>query len=313
MEKQSVKTVLIIGAGVMRPSIAQVFACADMDVRLVDVEQKALDRAMPLIESSLRTMAHYGKISKDRIPSILAQIHPSTNLEDVAEEADFIMEVVPEFPEIKEKVFAQLDRVSPEDTIIASNTSGLNIFDIANIKSPERLIITHYFSPAHIIPLVEVVPGPKTSSETISFAVRLLEDVGKSPVVLNEFMPSFIVNRIQNAIGAAVQEMLEKDWASPEDIDRAVKLSLGIRLPIIGVVQTADFNGLDLVCDIMRSHGKESPFFNSLVEQGRLGVKTSKGIYDYGDRSEAEILKKRDKLFLQLMDYLEKIDAFELV
>jgi 3-hydroxybutyryl-CoA dehydrogenase len=311
MDIQNVETVLIIGSGVMGHSIAQIFATAEMDVNLVDVDQKVLGRAMSLIESSLGTMAEYGKIPGNKIPSILARIHPSINLAESVEQADFIIEVVPEVPKIKEGVYAQLDKLCSEDMVIASNTSGLNIFDIANVKNPERLVITHFFAPPHIIPLVEVVPGPRTSYDTVSFAVEILEKVGKSPVVLKEFIPSFIVNRIQNAIGGVVQEMLEKGWASPEDIDRAVKLSLGVRLPIVGVVQTADFNGLDLVCDIMRSFGKESSFFNRLVEQGRLGVKTSKGIYDYGNRTESEILKKRDMLFLQLLNYLEEIKAFD--
>ena len=106
-------------------------------------------------------------------------------------------------------------------------------------------------------------------------------------------------------------EMLENGWANPEDIDRAVKLSLGIRLPIVGVVQTADFNGLDTISQIFRGIGKESVFLEELVKQGRLGAKTSKGIYDYEGRSEEEILKKRDMLFLKMMDYMEEINAFD--
>jgi 3-hydroxybutyryl-CoA dehydrogenase len=145
----------------------------------------------------------------------------------------------------------------------------------------------------------------------VSFTKQLMERVGKNPIVLKEFVPSFIVNRIQNAMGIAVQEMLEKGWASPEDIDRAVKYSLGIRLPIIGVVQTIDFNGLDLVRDILKNLGRDPSYYEKKIEQGRLGVKTSKGIYDYGGRSEAEIVRKRDGLFLKMIDHLKKINAFE--
>ena len=106
-------------------------------------------------------------------------------------------------------------------------------------------------------------------------------------------------------------EMLDKGWATPEDIDKAVKLSLGIRLPIIGVVQSSDFNGLDLLCDIFRGIGKDCSFFVKMVEKGCLGVKTSKGLYDYGGRSEMDIIKKRDKLLFQMLDYLKEINAFE--
>jgi 3-hydroxybutyryl-CoA dehydrogenase len=138
-----------------------------------------------------------------------------------------------------------------------------------------------------------------------------MERVGKYPVVLKEFVPSFIVNRIQNSIGPVVLEMLEKGWASPEDIDRAVKYSLGIRLPIIGVVQAMDFSGIDLIYGILKSTGKESAFLSKKVEEGHLGVKTAKGAYDYSGRTEAEILRKRDALFLKMLDYLKKINAFE--
>lgn len=311
MDVNSVKKVLVVGSGVMGHSIAQVFASADIDVALVDVDEKVLHHAMNLIKSGLNTLADFKKIPKKKIPSILSRIHPSTDLSEMAGDVDFVIEAVPEVPDVKKKVFSELDKLCAVDTVIASNTSGLNIFSIADVKRPEHLVITHFFAPAHIIPLVEVVPGAKTSPDVISFTRQLMERTGKSPIVLNEFVPSFIVNRIQNAIGPTVIEMLEKGWASPEDIDRAVKLSLGIRLPIVGVVQSIDFNGLDLVRDILKSIGIDSSFFDRKVGQGHLGVKTSKGIYDYGGRSEVEILKKRDGLFIKMLDYLKEINGFE--
>jgi 3-hydroxybutyryl-CoA dehydrogenase len=128
---------------------------------------------------------------------------------------------------------------------------------------------------------------------------------------MKEFVPSFIVNRIQQYIGRAVFEILGNGWATPEEIDMAVKTSLGIRLPIVGVVQCLDFTGLDLVLDIMKSTGLKNPLIEEKVTQGHLGAKTSKGIYDYGGRSELEILKKRDRLFLKTLDHLERIKSFE--
>lgn len=188
MDKKSVKTVLVVGAGVMGHSIALIFAGADIAVRLVDVDQKALDRAMGLIESGLQTMADSGKISKDRILYILSRITPSRDLARMAGDADFIIEAVPEIPRIKKEVFSQLDRFCPDDSIIASNTSGLDIFSLADVKRPERLVIAHFFAPAHIIPLVEVVPGAKTSPEVVSLTAEILKKAGKSPVVMNEFV-----------------------------------------------------------------------------------------------------------------------------
>ncbi|MDQ1336979.1 MAG: 3-hydroxybutyryl-CoA dehydrogenase, partial [Thermodesulfobacteriota bacterium] len=159
--------------------------------------------------------------------------------------------------------------------------------------------------------LVEVVPGPETSSESVQFTANLMRRLGKRTVIMKAFVPAFIVNRVQHSISRAVWEMLEKGWAAPEEIDLAIKLTLGIRLPIVGVVQTADFTGLDLIYDIMRGGGSVNPLVKEKVDAGHLGVKTSKGVYDYGGRSEAEILKKRDRQYLKLLDYLEKIKAFE--
>ena len=311
MDKKNVKNVLVVGAGVMGSSIAQLIAMRDIDVTLLDVDEKAIDRAMGLIESGLNTMADFGKISKEKIPSMLSRVTPTRDLKAVAGRANFVIEAVPEVPGIKKEVFSQLDALCPAETVMASNTSGLDIFSITNIKRPGRLIITHFFAPAHIVPLVEVVAGVKTTRETISLTMDLMKKLGQSPVVMKKYGPGFIVNRIQKAIGETSFDMIEEGLAEPEEIDRAIKLSLGIRLPIIGVVQTFDFQGLDMLLDTMKNYGKVYSFIEEKVKEGRLGVKTSKGIYDYGGRSESEILKKRDELFLKIIDYLKKINAFE--
>lgn len=311
MDPENIRNALVVGAGVMGHSIAQAFAQAGIDVNLVDLEKKALERAMDLVKSNLDTLADSGRISSQEITSIIDRIHLSTDLTAAAQGVEFALEAVSEVADVKKKVFFQLDQVCPGDAILASNTSGLNIFDIADVERPERLIITHWFAPPHIIPLVEVVPGPETLPKIIDATVKLMERLGKKPVLLKQFVPSFIVNRIQNQIFAAVLEMLEKGWADPVEIDFAVKNSLGIRLPIVGVVQTMDFAGLDLIHDATSGVGLIVPIIEEKVKKGRLGVKTSKGFYDYSGRSEAEILRERDRLYLQLLDYLQDTTAFE--
>lgn len=311
MDPNDVKKALVVGAGVMGHSIAQVFSQSGIEVGLVDLDDRILDRAMDLIKSNLETLADFGRIRSGEIPTIGSRIHPSTDLHDAARGADFAVEAVVEVPDVKREIFSELERSCPEDTILASNTSSLDVFSIAQVKRPQRMVAAHWFAPPYIIPLVEVVPGPETSPEVLSFTARLMERLGKKPVIMKEFVPSFIVNRIQHNIAQAVWEMLEKGWATPEEIDLAVKLSLGIRLPVVGVVQTNDFTGLDLVFDIMRSGGRVNPLVEEKVKQGHLGAKTSKGIYDYGDRSEVEILKKRDERYLKMLDHLERINAFE--
>jgi 3-hydroxybutyryl-CoA dehydrogenase len=310
MNAERVERALVVGSGVMGSSIAQVFATGNIDVDLVDVDKKALSRARGLIESSLKTLADAGTFSHDRISHILSRIHPSQEWRDVSE-VDFAIEVVPENPDIKKKVLSQLGNLCAPETVIASNTSALDIFSIAKVKVPERLIIAHFFNPAYIIPLVEIVPGARTSRETVSFTAAFMEKLGKSPVVMKKYWPGFIGNRIQKAIGETVLQMIEEGVATPDEIDRAIKLSLGIRLPIVGVVQTFDFQGLDMLLDTMKNYGKVFSFIEEKVKNGHLGIKTSKGIYDYHGRSEAEILKKRDVLYLKMLKHLEEIHAFD--
>ncbi|MCZ7664683.1 MAG: 3-hydroxyacyl-CoA dehydrogenase family protein [Thermoleophilia bacterium] len=311
MSPHGVQRALVVGAGVMGSSIAQVLATAGRRVALVDTDSAALTRAEALIRSGVSTLVEYGKLPSEAVADVVTRIEFATYLPAAAGDADFVVEAVPEIPAVKRQVFAELDALCRPDAVIASNTSGLDVFELAEMDHPERLIIAHFFLPAHIIPLVEVVAGEMTSPETIATTVGVLEAAGKTPVVLRRFVRSFIVNRIQNAIGLAVGELLENGWAEPADIDRAVKLSLGIRLPVVGVAQTADFNGLDLVRDIFASLGRPSAYFERKVQQGHLGVKTGRGLYDYGDRSEAEVLEKRDLLYLRMLDALTEIGAFE--
>ncbi|MHB1344900.1 MAG: 3-hydroxyacyl-CoA dehydrogenase family protein [Thermoleophilia bacterium] len=308
-----VKTVLIAGAGVMGSSIAQAFATAGIHVRLVDTHATALPRARGLIESGLETMVEAGKVAGADVATILDRVDLSTDLHSALTAADFVLEAVSEDADIKGRVLAELNSQCHAGVVVASNTSSLDVFGLADFKHPECLVIAHFFAPGHIIPLVEVVPGPQTSPAAVALTAALMVRIGKRPVVLERFVPSFIVNRIQQAIGQAVEEILENGWAGPEEIDRAVKLSLGVRLPVVGVVQTIDFTGLDVVRDILRSIGRDTSFFDERVAAGELGVKTGRGMYDYGGRSEAEVLRKRDLLYLKMVDVLDEFGVFDAV
>jgi 3-hydroxybutyryl-CoA dehydrogenase len=311
VDPQHVKRVAVIGAGVMGHSIAQVFAQAGIPVHLVDIKNELLAHALKLVKLNLQTLAEYGRVRSQEIPSILERIHPMTDMENAVGEVDFVLEAVAEIPEVKKKVFGQLEAACPEKAILASNTSGLEIFEIIEVKDPSRVVVTHWFAPPHIIPLVEVVPGPTTAPGVLQCAVALMERIGKKPLVMKQFVKRFIVNRIQSAMISAAMEMMRNGWATPDQIDLAVKTSLGIRLPIVGIVQSLDFTGLNLVYDIARSSGTDNPLIEEKVKQGYLGVRTSKGIYDYSGRSEEEILRKRDVLYLKTLDFLKSVEAFK--
>jgi 3-hydroxybutyryl-CoA dehydrogenase len=311
MDPQEVKRVAVVGAGTMGHSIAQVFAQAGIDVNLADVKEDVLTHSLQLVKGNLKTLVDYGKVDPKDVPSILGRIHVTTDIAVAARDVDFALEAVVEIPDVKRKLFTQLEEFCPKRAVLASNTSGLEIFKIIEVKDPSRTVVAHWFAPPHIIPLVEVVPGPQTSPEVLQFTAGLMARIGKKPIVMRQFVQRFIVNRIQNAIAFTALEMIANGWAKAEDVDLAVKSSIGIRMPIIGVLQSLDFTGLGLVNDINKSLGLKIPIIEEAVKEGHLGASTSKGIYDYGGRTEEEILRKRDTLFLKMLDHMESIGAFK--
>lgn len=299
----------IVGSGQMGSTIALNFAVKGYGVSVVDVKAEALQRARGIIEASLKTLMEEDIVPEVARGEVLERISLGLDLGGLRD-CTFIIEAVPEVPSIKKAVFEELNRLLPQDSILSSNTSGINVFDLVPENRRPMTVIAHFFAPAHIIPLVEVVRERGTSEEAVRRTLEVMGAIGKVPIVLEGYRPGFLVNRVQKAIGETVLEMIEEGYASPEDIDRAIKLTLGIRLPIIGVVQTFDFQGLDMLLDAMRLYGRVFRFIEEKVKAGHLGVKTSRGIYDYRGRPEGEIIAERDRKFLRVLKFLEEIKAF---
>jgi 3-hydroxybutyryl-CoA dehydrogenase len=303
--------VLIVGAGTMGHSIAQVFAQAGLHVELVDISQEKLKHALELIQSNLEILAEFKRVDANQISNILSRIHVSTDLAQAAKNKLYVLEAVSEVPELKEQIFKKFAQYCSDEAILASNTSSLDIFKLVKrIVNLERVIGHHWFAPPHIIPSVEVIPGRKTSQETTEFLISLSEKVGKIPIVAKKFTPSYIVNKIQKSISASMYELMARGVATAEQIDLAIKTTLGIRLPIVGVVQLHDFTGLDVVQNIQSEKGGSLPIVDNKVEKNHLGVKTGRGFYEYGELTEKEILNKRDRLLLQQLEFLENLTNF---
>jgi 3-hydroxybutyryl-CoA dehydrogenase len=312
MELSDIKNVLIIGAGTMGHSIAQVYAQNGFNVSLVDINEKVLAHAIEFIDMNLNLLADFDRVNKTEIKAIKNRINPSTDLKSNAEMADVVVEAIKEEPNVKLKIFKKLSNYCRADTILASNSSSLDIFKILKgISHPERIIAHHWFCPPHIIPSVEIAPGRKTSRETIELSVELHKRLGKIPILMQQFSPNYIVNKIQSAISGAMYELMMRNLATAEQIDLVIKTTLGIRLPIVGIVQMHDFTGLNLVEDIITAKGGSVPLISEKVKRGELGAKTGKGHYDYHNRSEIEILKKRDRLYLSQLEFLEKKTEFK--
>ncbi len=308
-----IKNVTIIGAGTMGHSLAQAFAQGGYQVWLHDIKEEILQKARRLISANLQTLLDLGLLSEEPAV-ILSRVRTTTNIKEAAQQADFIIEAIIEDETAKKEMFKILDEASPRQAILASNTSYLDIFKFVETKRPDKVLITHWFAPPHIVPLVEIVRGPETSKETVDTVKSLLLKLGKTPIVISKFLPGFIANRMQSALGNEVLFLLDNGYASPEDIDLATKASFGLRIPILGVVKRMDFTGLDLTQKVLQNAAYKVPpqrnrseVVDRLVAQGKLGVKTGKGFYDYGGRSPEEIMRERDIKLIKLYEFLKQL------
>ncbi len=308
---EDVKKIAVFGAGTMGPGLAQMFAVAGYHVALYSRRAETLQKAVDMVTANLETLVSHGLIDEKAAGEAAARVHTTQSVEEAAAETDFVMETIVENKDAKRELYDQLATLCPERAVVASNTSSLNIFELLPAGLRRRAVCAHFFTPAHIIPLVEVVPGPDTEPGVLALTVELMKAAGKSPVVMKKFGPGFIVNRIQRAIGETCMDMIEEGLVEPQEIDSAIKLTLGIRLPIVGVMQTFDFQGLDMLLAYQKNVGKVYRFVEERVETGATGAKAGRGIYDYQGRSEVEILAKRDRLYLEMLDFLGEIGAFE--
>ena len=312
------KKIVVVGAGIMGSGIAQTFAQAGYEVSLVDMQSEILTRARNLIESSLATFAYEGLLVEKQINETIKRINFTTSLKDGAQDADIAIEAVTEDAEIKKKVFAKLDKLCPPRTILASNTTSLNIFDIVQTSRPDKVILCHWYAPPQIMPLVDVVKGPQSSDEAIELMVRTLKIAKKKPVVMDKFISGFVIPRLQLAMQREVFFLIDNGYLTPEDLDEAVKYSLAMRMMILGVVQRIDFGGLDLTVKNLQNQYVQSQMTPlsykpkkvfELVAQGHLGVKTGKGFYDYHGKSEAEVYRERDVKLIRMLKAMQELEA----
>ncbi len=316
VQLEDIRNISVIGAGIMGHGVGLTYALGGYRVVLNDTREVILSNAIRHIRDDLKTFADSGLISQDMIEKTLSRLTTTTNLEKAVKDADFVTETVAEDVDVKREIFSNLDVFCPEHTIFASNTSSLVLRDFASQCSrKERILITHWFNPPHIVPGVEVVRGEETSDETMELVYALLKKVKKVPVKILKEIPGFVVNRIQTGMFREVWSLWQQGIASPEDIDLAVKGSFGFRLAAIGPLATCDLGGLDLwygIADrlfkVINDAHEPPEGLKRMVEAGELGLKTGKGFFDYSvsyfDKGQDKSIKARDKKFIQLLKLL---------
>lgn len=278
--------IAVVGAGLMGSGIAQTFAQAGFEVTNIDTFEAAAAKAAANVEALFAKKVAKGKLTQEQKQEILGRLHYSTNMEDVRG-AGVIVEAVPEKIELKKSVFAELDRLADEDAILVSNTSGLSISEIAAAtKRPERVMGAHFFYPAPVMKLLELIRGIATSDETYARMQEIAAKIGKTTVDAPE-LPGFMVNRIlvpmQNEAAFMVME-----GCKPEDVDNAMKL--GCNFPM-GPLELTDFVGVDIMLGTMKglyqgfcdSKYRPCPLLENMVKAGHLGKKSGQGFYKYDE------------------------------
>jgi 3-hydroxybutyryl-CoA dehydrogenase len=282
-----IKTVAVLGAGLMGHGIAQVAAqVGKYEVNMRDVEQRFIDGGMNMIRDSLQRFVKKAQLSEAEMNAILARIHPMLGLKEAVSNADLIIEAIPENLELKKTTFKEVDGYAPPHAIIASNTSSVSITEMASAtKRPEKVCGMHFFNPPQLMKLVEVIRGARTSDETVETVLNIAHKMEKETVVVKKDSPGFIVNRI---LIPALNEAVALHWegvADKEDIDKAIKL--GLNWPM-GPLMLLDYIGLDTTLAIADVLTKElDPKFHpttglkQMVKAQMLGRKTGKGFYDW--------------------------------
>jgi 3-hydroxybutyryl-CoA dehydrogenase len=312
MDLKDIKKIFVVGAGTMGSGLSQAYAQAGYQVVMYSRTQQTLDKAIELTKSSLQTVGDAGLVDKKQIPAIMGRIKTTTSVEEGAKDTDIAVETIIENREEKKKIFKQLDAALPERAIIASNTSFLNIFDFVETNRPDKVLIAHWYTPPQLIPLVEVVKGPKTADANVQLMAELLRKLGKKPAIMEKFIPGFIINRLQVGLQKEVYYLIDNDYINPKELDEAAKYGLALRMLVVGILQRMDFGGIDMSVKNLNNPDtqpvpadyKPRKIFE-LYEKGHFGVKSGKGWFDYSSKSQAEWNRERDMGLINLLKALD--------
>jgi 3-hydroxybutyryl-CoA dehydrogenase len=284
-----IKNITVLGAGMMGPGLAQIFAVKGYNTTIWARRPEVLPEAVKTVRANLELMAKNGIGRQEDIEPAIKRIKTTSDFEEAVSNADFVEEAIGEDLALKQDFFQRLDTLCHEKAILATNTSVISPTEIAEkAKHRERIVGTHFWNPPHLIPLVEVVKAKETSEETMEKTMALMKAVGKKPVWVKRDVPGFLANRLQHALWREAISIVQNGIADPAEVDEAVKNSFGLRLPVLGPMENADLAGLDLTLAIHNyvlkhiedSHGP-SPVLKEKVEKGDLGLKTGRGFQEW--------------------------------
>jgi 3-hydroxybutyryl-CoA dehydrogenase len=294
---------LVIGTGTMGPGIAVTLANGGVDVTILGRKADSAARGFEVARAELEFLAANGLADR----AAAARLRASSDLEQAVRGADLVVESIPEQMELKQELFARLDALAPASAILASNTSGLSITAIASkCRRQERVLTAHFWNPPHLMPLVEIVRGEKTSPDAAESLRALLARCGKVPVMVRKDRPGQLGNRLQAALFREAISVVEEGIADAEEVEQAIKCGFGLRLPVYGPFEHMDLVGLDFivnfldyVCGDLYASSRAPELIRQHVAQGRLGVKSGRGFHDWSRKSVEEVKALRDRFVLE--------------
>jgi len=281
-----VKKPFVVGAGIMGAGVGQLCAQKDYEVTVVDISDEIVEKARAKVSAGLSRRVEKEKITQEDMDSVLSRMNWATDLE-LARDSDFVVEAASENIDIKKEVFKTLDSVCPPETILATNTTALSVSEIASATSrPDKVIGMHFFNPAVIMKLVEIIRGDNTSNETIETAKKFAESLGKVPITTSKEAPAGIVSRVLAGLLNEAAVVYSDGIASAEDIDEAMKLGAGLPM---GPLALIDMIGLDIHLAKMETlYGKlkderykPPEIIKKMIAEGKLGKKSGEGFYKY--------------------------------
>jgi len=311
--------VAVVGAGLMGHALALVYALGGHQVRLTDNNAETLERAPNLMAMALTTLAEAGEVdaSWDR-QRLSHAVRCIPSLAETVTGAKLVVEAIVERPDAKRALYEQLETLMDPEAILASNTSNLDIFPLVPQSLQKRTVIAHWYTPPYLCDLVDLCPGPQTDPAAINAVRDTVRAMGKVPVVFKRMVQGYVANRLQAAMGLEVQRMLDEGLVTPKDIDDSVIHGLALRMPILGLMAKADFTGLLLMQQGMKNRNYTPPVpqgrsetLDKLIAEGRTGVMSGKGYFDWGERSPEELFRERDRKLLALKQALRKIGPME--
>lgn len=300
-----IRNIAVLGAGTMGHGIAETFAMYGYPVNLYETSEKIKRSVMGTIKAELIFAAENGLVNKSEIESILNNITLYDDLKSAVKNADYVIEATPEIIELKQRLFSEIDGYCKEDTIFASNTSSLALNEMMKNVSEgrkEKMMVCHWYNPAHLMPIAELSYFGNMNEETYKNIEELYHKVGKQTVKVLKDVPGLVANRIQQGVAREVFSLIEMGVASPKDIDTALKFGPAFRYATTGQLEVADMGGLDIWCtvgdnllSVMDNRTEANPILRHKVSEGKLGLKSGEGFFEYPAEKVEELKNNFNK------------------